>query len=101
LERELKDKDLVITLEDVETAIKILQLYLRHTHKARSILRQLGAFSGRATSFPFSFEDIVRMSVQETMAKKGVKVEEVVEKEELTQEELERIRGIARKLQSK
>jgi len=89
-----------ITLEDVEIAIKILNEFMKKQREAERVLRRLGISQRGRGLGGLSFESIYQMALQQAMAKKSLATlpesEEV--EEELTEEELERIRAIKDKL---
>ncbi len=87
-----------ITLEDVETAIKILRRYLKLSNEARILLKRLGMSEGRSTFNPFDLESIMRYLYQ---TRTGVKEERVDDEEGVSEEELNHIREIAKKIREK
>jgi DNA replicative helicase MCM subunit Mcm2 (Cdc46/Mcm family) len=78
-----------ITLEDVELAIKILEKYLRHVERARSILARFSMYQRRSS-------DVIELA-KWLMAQKKEEKEEEVEEPELSEEEIKRFREVARK----
>ncbi|MBS7612470.1 hypothetical protein KEJ27_09800 [Candidatus Bathyarchaeota archaeon] len=100
----MKEEDLNLTLEDVETAIHILEVFLNRMRKAEIMLRRVAMYSRRSfgvynqrTISPsnMSFEDFVNLALEMEKRKKGV-VEET-EPEPLTEEELNKMRRLANK----
>ncbi len=87
-----------ITLEDVETAIKVLYEFLKRQRQAQSLLGRLGVGRERYGFAGLSMEQIWNMAYQEVMARKGVSVENrPLEEPELTEGDLKRMREIAEK----
>jgi hypothetical protein len=78
-----------ITLEDVELAIKILEKYLKHVERARSILARFTAYHRRSN-------DVLELA-RILMAQKKAEEQEVEESGELTEDEIKRFREISRK----
>lgn len=90
--------ELDITLEDVETAIRILNAFIKRAREANLIMRKLELeFRGyRGYGMP-SFEDIMRM----VFAQRREALEELPKEEtEFTEEDLKRIREIRDRLKS-
>jgi len=90
------DED-TVTLKDVETAIKILVIFLKRQRQSETLLRRIGMRGRTISPFGLNFEDILRMSYEQVQARKMEKEEEI---EELSEEELERIRKIADKVKA-
>jgi len=89
---EIKENEL--TLEDVELAIKILEIFLKRMEKARSVMRKLGAFYSDMYRLS-SFEDFLRaamMAAPQTTPQTGT-TEEI----ELTPEERQRLERLKTK----
>jgi hypothetical protein len=87
-----------ITLEDVEIAIKILEEFLRRIEKSRRVLMKLGRYAGVGTGGPRDLlGQIMVMSMQQAQKKAEATSEESFE-EELTEEELNRLRKIAEEI---
>jgi hypothetical protein len=87
--------DKSITLEDVETAIKIINRFLRQQRDAVRVLRQLGVREGRSSSGIFNTNDIMSMAMEMQKRKQGLgATEEPSINDDVTPEELERIRKI-------
>ena len=78
-----------ITLEDVELAIKILEKYLKHVERARSILARFTAYQRRSN-------DVLELA-KVLMSQKKEEKEEEVEEPELSEEEIKRFREVSRK----
>lgn len=85
-----------ITLEDVEIAIKILRKFIEQYQQAQMIFRRLGTLSGVSRFRGSRPEDFIKMAFEMTQRQKTGEVE--IE-EELTEEELERIREIKEKIE--
>ena len=86
-----------ITLEDVDTAIKILNEFLKQARRAESTLKRFQAYMGRSGgSMPMSMESFFRMAFESIQAQKQAQLETTQEpiSEELTEEELKKIREI-------
>jgi hypothetical protein len=92
-----------ITLEDVETAIKVLTLFLKKQREAEMVLRRFQAYERRAISRGFSMEDMFNMAF-ETIKTRRAKEQEEIEPEkevELTDEDIAKMKEIAKKLEQK
>lgn len=88
-----------ITLDDVETAIKVLNIFMKRQKQALSIMTKIGATTRGRGGASFRMEDVMGMIMQEKMVQKGVTPEATVAPiEELTDEELKRMRDIKEKL---
>ena len=79
-----------ITLEDVELAIKILEKYLKHVERARSILARFTAYQRRSS-------DVMELAKWLMSQKKAEEQEADVEEPELSEEEIKRFREVSRK----
>jgi len=78
-----------ITLEDVELAIKILEKYLKHVERARSILARFTAYQRRSS-------DVMELA-KWLMSQKKAEEQEADVEEELTEDEIKRFREVSRK----
>ena len=78
-----------ITLEDVELAIKILEKYLKHVERARSILARFTAYHRRSN-------DVLELA-KILMTQKKIEEQEANVEEELTEDEIKRFREVSRK----
>ena len=88
-----------ITLEDVKTAIKILEEFLKEQRRAERILIRLGRHLRVSGGAMPDLATIYQMALQQTLARKGIKAETSEEEEDtLTEEELKRLREIAKKI---
>jgi len=88
-----------ITLEDVESAIKVLTEFLKKEREAKRILRQLGIREGEARMRSMSFESFVQTAFEEVQRKQReakAGVEEPVS--EVSEEDLTRMRAIKDKI---
>jgi len=88
---------MTITLEDVDIAIKILNEFLKQARRAESTLKRFQAYIGRSGgSMPLSMERFVQMAFETIQAQKQAQLETTQEpiEEELTEEELKKIREI-------
>lgn len=90
-----------ITIEDVEIAIKIIEAYLKNVRKAQLMLSRITRLAGTGSptsrmTMPHSFDDFIRIALQMQKEKES-EVSEEIETRELTDEELKRIREIAKK----
>ena len=88
-----------ITLKDVETAIKVLMIFERKMREAQRVLRRLGIKQGMYT-MPRSFQDFMNLAFASAKARTE-EMEGEVEEEELSEEELKRLRKIAEKVKKK
>lgn len=88
-----------ITLEDVEVAIKILQIFLKKQREAETVLRRFQQYERRAISRGFSMEDFMSMALETVKSKK--QIPEIMEPEEISEEDIKRIREIAKNLEEK
>ncbi|MEM5868032.1 MAG: hypothetical protein QXG39_08970 [Candidatus Aenigmatarchaeota archaeon] len=88
--------ELDITLEDVETAMRILQAFIKRSREASMILRRLEIeFRGSKGGYMPSFYDIMNMIFQQRTAQTS---ETKTEVEEFSEEDLKRIREIKEKI---
>jgi len=87
-----------ITLEDVKTAIKILEEFLKEQRRAERVLIRLGRHLRVSGGGMPDLGSIYQMALQQTLAQKGLKTEVSEEEEPLTEEELARLREIAKKI---
>ncbi|MEM2446483.1 MAG: hypothetical protein QW734_07480 [Candidatus Bathyarchaeia archaeon] len=88
--------ELDITLEDVETAMRILQAFIKRSREASMILRRLEIeFRGSRGGYMPSFQDIMNMIFQQRTAQTS---ETKTEVEEFSEEDLKRIREIKEKI---
>jgi hypothetical protein len=89
-----------ITLEDVETAIKVLQAFLRKQREAELILRKFQAYERRIGARGFTLDDFVSMAFEQAKARREALSQPEVEiTEELSEEDLKRIKEIKEKLE--
>jgi predicted transcriptional regulator len=94
-----------ITMKDVETAIKVLEKYLDLVERAEKVGRRLSIYQRRYGPDIFSPErmigQVIAQSMAQTMAQRAAVAappSATEEGEELTEEELKRIREITAKL---
>jgi len=88
-----------ITLEDVESAIKVLTEFLKKEREAKRILRQLGLERGETMMRGMSFERFVQTAFEEVQRKQRESkagVEEPIS--EVSEEDLSRMRAIKDKI---
>jgi hypothetical protein len=91
-----------ITLEDVETAIAVIETFLARMRKAESLLRKLTYYQHRigvtgVNMYKMDMETLLGLAMEmERRKKSGTIPEEPTP--ELSQEELEKIRKIAKRL---
>jgi hypothetical protein len=95
--------EIKITLEDVETAIKVLNAYYRLHRQAQLALRRTGMLEGSGSRKGFSMENFMEMAYETVKAKKTgtalpSDVENATPEVDLTPEELERIRQIKKEM---
>jgi len=91
-----------ITIEDVKLAIKIIREFLKTQREAERVLIQLSRYTsrGRGISYPFRMEDIMGMLIRQQLSQ--TQIEETTEiEEELTEEDIKRLREIAKKVRGK
>jgi len=82
-----------ITMEDVETAIKVLTEFVRRSRQATYILKRVEMeFRQTGGRMPQSFEDFVNLAFQTQKAKQMEEPE--TKAQPLTQEEIDRMREI-------
>jgi len=85
-----------ITLEDIETAVKILQMFIKRYREASIVIRHIESeFRTYRSGYMPSFNEIMNMIFQQ----KSAKTDETEPKiEEFTEEDLKRIREIKEKI---
>jgi len=91
-----------ITIEDVKLAIKVIREFLKTQREAERILIQLSRYTsrGRGLSYPFRMEDIMGMLIRQQLAQTET-IETTEIEEELTEEDLQRLKEIAKKVRGK
>lgn len=93
-----------MTMEDVETAIKILNEFMRRTREATIVMRRMDiTFRGQMEKMPSSMQDFMNMAFKTAQDKK--KAQEATEQEAPveppTEEDLKRMREIRDKVKSR
>jgi len=91
-----------ITIDDVKLAIKIIREFLKTQREAERILIQLSRYTsrGRGLSYPFRMEDIMGMLIRQQLSQtETIETSEI--EEELTEEDIQKLREIAKKVKSK
>jgi hypothetical protein len=93
-----------ITLEDVETAIAVIETFLARMRKAESLLRKLTYYQRRVgvtgmSMYKMDMETLLGLAMEMERRKKVSTISEEPTPE-LSQEEVERIRKIAKRLSS-
>lgn len=84
-----------ITLEDVETAIKVLNAYYRQHKRAQLALKRIGMLEGQSGAKGFNLENIVDMVMDKQKARTiSPEIEASTPDVDLSPEELARIRKI-------
>lgn len=91
-----------ITIEDVKLAIKVIREFLKTQREAERVLIQLNRYMNRGGGlrYPFRMEDIMSMLMRQQLEQRQIITEEEIE-EELTEEDLEKLREIAKKVRGK
>ena len=91
-----------ITLEDVETAIKIIELFLEKLERARRVMYRLRRYQSRGGfRMPTSMQDWINYTLQEAMARKNMVMQQAREEYEtieLSEEERKRLEEIKEKI---
>jgi len=91
-----------ITIEDVKLAIKIIREFLKTQREAERVLIQLSRYTSRGGSlrYPFRMEDIMGMLLRQQLGQ--TQIEETIDtEEELTEEDLAKLKEIAKKVRGK
>lgn len=92
-----EEKETVITLEDIDNAITIIEIFIKRYEKAQRLLRRLSSY----TSSRKRIEDMIfEMAIAQTLGKTPSEVEESAEID-IPPEELEEIKKRARELAKK
>lgn len=87
-----------ITLEDVESAVRILSEFMKKQKEAQRILRQMGGGRGSSNPFNFNMEDMMQTAIEMRERKKGTATSGVEEEEvAVSDEDLKRMREITDK----
>jgi len=87
-----------ITLQDVQSAIRILNTFMRQEREAKSILRQLGVREGGGSYNGMSMESIMKLAEDEVMKNRANRENKQQEAATLANEEdIKRMREIADK----
>lgn len=87
-----------ITMEDVEVAIKVINIFMRQAELARRTMRRLGISQGRGDRMPSSMEDFMQMAWKTRPQQQS---EEPEPPEALTDEERERLNKIKEEMKKK
>jgi phosphoenolpyruvate synthase/pyruvate phosphate dikinase len=100
----MSDEKLDITLEDVETAIAVIETFLARMRKAEGLLRKLTYYQRRVgvtgvNMYRMDMETLLGLAMEMERRKKVSTIPEE-STPELSQEEVERIRKIAKRLSS-
>ena len=91
-----------ITIEDVKLAIKIIREFLKTQREAERVLLQLSRYTSRGGGFryPMRMEDIMGMLIRQQLGQ--TQIEEPIDtEEELTEEDLAKLKEIAKKVRGK
>jgi len=98
-----EEEGIEITLDDVEAAVKVINLFLRRQREAERALSRLSRWGTRGHGgYPFDFRSIISAVTEEVLARRGITPEGKPAIEEVpTPEELERLRKIGRKLKQR
>jgi len=89
-----------ITLEDVETAIKVLNAFIRRSREAQMVIRRLEVTTVGTGKMPSTMQDFMDMAYRTVQAKKGEEPKEP-EIEPIDEKDLERMKEIRDKLKSR
>ena len=101
----MKDEEVYkeLTLDDIKTAISILQHFVKLSQEADRLLRQLSRYQRRYAGISggniFDVNEIVRAVLQQRYGGSGTATEETIG--ELTPEEIQRIKQIVNKVRKK
>jgi phosphoenolpyruvate synthase/pyruvate phosphate dikinase len=100
----MSDEKLDITLKDVETAIAVIETFLARMRKAESLLRKLTYYQHRmgvtgVNMYKMDMETLLGLAMEMERRKKVSTIPEE-STPELSQEEVEKIRKIAKRLSS-
>jgi len=85
-----------ITLDDVELAIRILEIFMEKYRRAERVLSRLGVYQSRARSLEERIAEMVLQKQQEESQLININAEE-----ELTEEEKQRIEELKKRYLSK
>lgn len=97
-----EEKKLNITIEDVKNALKIINLWIDQQEEVKKTMSKLRRFIGsERTIYGIGMEDIIRAALQYARPQAGVGITMAPESEEVTEEELKKIREIAEKIKEK
>jgi len=97
---EEKIKKTELTLEDVETAIAILKIFLQRMAEAESLLMRLARYRTQTSSVmktSYGMEDIIQMALEMERRKKGEEKEET-KPEELSEEDIAKYKEVLRRV---
>jgi len=89
-----------ITLEDVETAIKVLNEFLRRSREAQMTIKRFEVTTIGSTRMPSSLQDFMNLAFQSRAQKQGSE-QPPSEPEPLTDDDLARMREIRDKIKKK
>lgn len=93
-----RKENVEITLEDVESAIRVLSEFYRIQNQAKRVLRQLGVREGYHGGGLFNPEQLMRETMDRIHAEREGDKEPLPE---LTEDDLERMRQITEKRREK
>jgi hypothetical protein len=96
---EEKVKKTELTLEDVETAIAILRIFLNRMADAETLLMKLARYrstSPTTAKTSYGMEDIIQMALEMERRKKGEKEEET-KTEQVSDEDIEKYKEVLRR----
>jgi hypothetical protein len=88
-----------ITLEDVETAISILEHFYNKMRRAEMVLQRFKTMQGRTGggAYGMTFQDIISMATEMQKQKEG-KAKEEIPVGELTPEEISEMKSLVKKI---
>lgn len=89
-----------ITLDDVETAIKVLNEFIRRSREAQYTIKKFEVTTIGSTRMPTSLQDFMNLAYQSRTQKRETE-EPTTEPEPLTDEDMTRMREIRDKIKRK
>jgi len=86
-----------ITLEDVETAIRVLNQFMRKSREAQMTIKRFEVTTIGSQRMPQSMQDFMDLAYRSVKAKRG-EVQEEPEPEPVTEKDLARMKEIREKM---
>jgi len=98
--RSRSGEDIAITLDDVELAIKILEIFINRVEKARRVLRKVNRLTN---GYRFTKMNLIEWAMAQQFQSRSIESNEKLEygEEELSDEERKRIEALKRKFLNK